>query len=78
MRCSDELSTGSSRAGPEGLEDVFVDFQPRATHQINAVGDSRKHGVEALPESLLSMFGEPSHVLDMVLTQDKRIGGGDL
>ena len=33
----------------------------------------RKSGVEALPESLLSMCGEPSHVLDMVLTQDKKL-----
>ena len=31
----------------------------------------RKNGIENLPESLLSMFGEPVHVLDMILTEEK-------
>ncbi len=33
----------------------------------------RKVGTAELPEALLKVFGEPTHVLDMVLTEDKAL-----
>ncbi len=33
----------------------------------------RKQGCTELPAALLSVFGEPVHVLDMVLTPQKRL-----
>lgn len=37
----------------------------------------RKTGLSELPEALLSMFGEPAHVLDMVLTVEKKLARAD-
>lgn len=37
----------------------------------------RKEKPEDLPEALKQMFGEPQHVLDMVLTQDKFLARAD-
>ena len=33
----------------------------------------RKAGVEELPDTLKSIFGEPTHVLDMILTPEKKL-----
>lgn len=33
----------------------------------------RKPGIKELPEALLALFGEPVHVLDMILTPDKKL-----
>lgn len=33
----------------------------------------RKEGVSALPEALLQIFGEPEHVMDMILTPGKTL-----
>jgi len=37
----------------------------------------RKEGVAALPESLKPLFGHPEHVLDMVLTPEKKLARVD-
>lgn len=37
----------------------------------------RSEGVESLPEALLAGFGEPSHVLDLVLTPEKSLARAD-
>lgn len=37
----------------------------------------RAKGIEDLPEALLSAFGEPEHVMDMVLTSDKKLARAD-
>lgn len=33
----------------------------------------RKEGVSNLPEALLQIFGEPEHVMDMILTPEKTL-----
>ena len=37
----------------------------------------RKDGVNNLPEALQSIFGEPTHVLDMILTPSKKLARVD-
>jgi len=37
----------------------------------------RKDGVEKLPEALKGIFGEPTHVLDMILTPEKKLARVD-
>ena len=37
----------------------------------------RKDGVEKLPEALKGVFGEPAHVLDMILTPEKKLARVD-
>ena len=37
----------------------------------------KKKGIESLPEALMSLFGEPEHVLDMVLTPEKALARAD-
>jgi len=37
----------------------------------------RKTDTNDLPEALLALFGEPGHVLDMVLTPDKKLARVD-
>ncbi|MFE8069692.1 YcgL domain-containing protein [Marinobacteraceae bacterium S3BR75-40.1] len=34
-------------------------------------------GVEAIPESLRAYFGEPHHVMDLVLTPDRKLARAD-
>jgi len=37
----------------------------------------RKKGIAALPETLKNLFGEPNHVLDMILTPKKKLARVD-
>jgi len=37
----------------------------------------RKVGIDKLPEALLALFGQPGHVLDMVLTPEKKLAQVD-
>ena len=37
----------------------------------------RKEGVDSLPEAFVNMFGEPQHVLDMILTPEKKLARVD-
>ena len=37
----------------------------------------RKDGVKKLPDTLKSIFGEPTHVLDMILTPSKKLARVD-
>ena len=37
----------------------------------------RKDGIENLPDAFLSMFGQPTHVLDMILTPEKKLARAD-
>lgn len=37
----------------------------------------RKKSVDDLPEVLLKMFGEPQHVLDLVLTESRNLARAD-
>ncbi|ARU57388.1 hypothetical protein OLMES_3348 [Oleiphilus messinensis] len=33
----------------------------------------KKQGIKNLPEALMTVFGEPRHVFDMLLTEDKKL-----
>lgn len=33
----------------------------------------RKYDLKTLPETLMSMFGQPLHVMDMILTPEKKL-----
>jgi len=37
----------------------------------------RKDGTKSLPESLLKLFGTPTHVLDLILTPQKKLARVD-
>ena len=37
----------------------------------------RAKGLEAVPEALLASFGQPSHVMDLVLTPEKKLARAD-
>lgn len=37
----------------------------------------RKEGLNELPDSLKAIFGEPTHVLDMILTPEKKLARVD-
>lgn len=51
-------------------------FKSPKKHEMYVYVD-RKDGVENLPEALLNIFGQPEHVLDMILTPEKNLARVD-
>ncbi len=39
---------------------------------------NKRDGLAQVPESLLSVFGEPQHVLDVLLTRERRLARVDI
>ena len=37
----------------------------------------RKNGIDGLPDTLKGIFGEPTHVLDLILTPEKKLARVD-